>query len=107
MVQKADRFFLDIGSHGIEHIVGAHFVFDYRISLSICLQTDSLAQLFHIINMVHPLIVNDFQQNHPFQFTNLFRFRKFRLFQLITLNGFFFQFMLNLILFLPFNSLFL
>ena len=50
---------LDAGGHVIEHIKSCHLVFYKRISLAVCLKSDTLTQLIHIIDVIHPLAVDD------------------------------------------------
>ena len=76
MIQQTDGVLLNTGDHVIEHIKGTHLIFYLWITLSVSLQTDTLTKLFHIIDVIHPLPVNDFQKYYTLQFTNLFRFRE-------------------------------
>ena len=39
----------------------AHLVLDKRISLTVSLQTDTLTQLIHIVDVIHPLAVDHLQ----------------------------------------------
>ena len=58
MEQETHGFFFDVLRHLIEHLITVHFVLYQRISLTISCQTDTLTQLIHIINVIHPLPVN-------------------------------------------------
>ena len=57
--QRTDRIFRNALGHLIKHVVSDHLILHLRISLSICLKADALAQLVHIIDMIHPFRVND------------------------------------------------
>ena len=71
MVQKTDRILLNVLRHFVEHIISDHLIFNLRISLSVSLQADSLTQLVHVVDVIHPLLVDDTKQNHTLQLTNL------------------------------------
>ena len=47
------------GNKLIKHIISGELILYQRISLSKSLKADTLAELIHIINMVHPLTVDD------------------------------------------------
>ena len=98
MVQKADRILLNVLRHFVEHIIGDHLVFHLGISLPISLQADSLTQLIHVIDVIHPLLVNDTKQNHSLQLTNLLLRRELGFLLLIELHSRFFQLLLQLVL---------
>ena len=59
MEQYTDRLFHDIAVHLIEHVVAGDLVLDKRIVLSKGLQADTLAELVHIVDVIHPLSVYD------------------------------------------------
>ena len=80
------RYLPECCCHLIKHVITAHLVLYKRISLAICLQTDTLTKLIHIINMIHPLTVNDFQKNDTLQLTDLLRLRELCFFCLIQLD---------------------
>ena len=95
MEEQTDGILTDAFGHGVEHFVAAHLVFHQRISLAVGLQADALTQLFHIVDMGHPLVIDHFQKYHAFQLTDHFRLREFRFFILIQLDGFFLQLLLQ------------
>ena len=98
MVQKTDRILLNVLRHFVEHIISDHLIFNLRIPLSVSLQADSLTQLIHIIDVIHPLLVDDTKQNHTLQLTNLLLCRELGFFFLVELHSCFFQLLLQLIL---------
>ena len=83
MEQKTDCIFLNCRNHLIEHIKASHLVLNKRISLTVCLKSDTLTQLIHIIDMIHPLTVNHLKKNDTFQFTELLDLRELRLLCLV------------------------
>ena len=58
-VKHGDGIGADGLVHGIDHVVAGHLVFIHGIALAICLKSDTLAQLIHVIDLFHPLSVND------------------------------------------------
>ena len=56
--------------HLLKHLISKELVLNNRILLCIRLKSDTLTKLIHIINMVHPLTVNNFKKNNTFYFTN-------------------------------------
>ena len=82
-----DGILLDACRHRVKHLIGTHLVLNKRISLTVCLQADTLAQLIHIIDMIHPLAVDHLQKDHALQLTDLFWFRELRFLCLIQLDG--------------------
>ena len=97
MEQQTYRILTDTVGHGIKHLITAHLILNQRIPLGISLQADSLTQLIHIVNMGHPLVIDNLQQNNPFQFTDSLRFREFRFLAFIQLHSFFFQLLLQVV----------
>ena len=90
MEQETDGILLDGLEHFVEHVVGCHFVLDLRVSLAVCLQADTLAELIHIIDMIHPLLVDNLQENDTLKLTNLLLLREFCFFFLVEFNSFLF-----------------
>ena len=72
MHQKPYRIFADILRHLVKHGVARHLIFHQGISLAVGLQPRALTKLIHIVNVSHPLSVDDFQQDHTLQFPDLF-----------------------------------
>ena len=89
MEQKSHSLFPDVLGHLVEHLVTAHLVLYQRISLSVCLQAHALTQLLHVVDVIHPLTVNDLQQNHTLQLTDGFRFGELGFFCFVQLHSFF------------------
>ena len=58
MAEDADRIFTDGRGHILEHLISAHLILYQRIPLAIGLKADPLAELVHIVDMGHPLIVD-------------------------------------------------
>ena len=83
MEQQADGFFLNVCRHLIKHFKSGHLVLNQRISLTICLKTDAFTENLHIINMIHPLTINGFQQNDTLQLTDHLFLRELCFFCLI------------------------
>ena len=61
---------------GIHHIVGDHLIFIDRISLAIRLKSDTLLELFHIVNLIHPLVIDDTKEDDTLNLTEGFCFRE-------------------------------
>ena len=59
MAEHADRILFNALCHIFKHLIGIHLIFYKRISLSIGLQADTLTQLIHIVDVVHPLSVDN------------------------------------------------
>ena len=59
--------------HFIKHLNTCITIFNDRILLCISLKRNTLSQLIHIVNMAHPLIVNDFQQEDTLYLTECLR----------------------------------
>ena len=55
---------LDGFHHGIEHVITRQLVLNYRITSAHGLETDTLSQLCHVVDVVHPLHINHLQQCH-------------------------------------------
>ena len=98
MEQSTDRSLCDGIRHLTEHIVSLHLILNQRISLSISLKSDSLTELIHIINMIHPTCINYFQQDDTLHFSELFSLRELCFFTFIRLDSTFFQQMLQFLL---------
>ena len=64
MKQNPDGFLLNAGCHGREHLITAELILYQRITLGKCLQANTLAQLFHIVDVIHPFAVNDLQKEY-------------------------------------------
>ena len=77
----------DAVCHRIEHIVSGHLVFNKGIALAVCLQSDTLTQLIHVIDVIHPLTVYCLKQYHTLKLTYLLGRRELGLLGLIKLNG--------------------
>ena len=69
--QSPDRVFLYRGGHVVEHVIARHLVLNQRISLAISLQADALTQLLHVVDVIHPMPVDDLQQDHALYLTHL------------------------------------
>ena len=91
MVQKTQRILLNGQRHFVKHLISGHLVFHLGISLSIGLQADTLTQLIHIIDMIHPFIIHNFQKDHTLQFTHLLLLREFCFFHLVQLHCLFIE----------------
>ena len=90
MEQKTDGILLDGLEHFVKHVVSCHLVLNLRVSLAVCLQADTLAELIHIIDMIHPLLVDNLQKNDTLKLTNLLLLREFCFFLLVEFNSFLF-----------------
>ena len=64
MEQEPHCLLADILGHFVKHFIAAELIFHQRVSLSVGLQAHALAELVHIINVIHPLSVNHLKQNH-------------------------------------------
>ena len=53
--------------HFLVHIKGFHLVFDERIALPIGAQADAFLEHVHIVQMLHPLGIDDFEHDRFFQ----------------------------------------
>ena len=60
----------DGGDHLVEHIEALQAVFHYRVMLGVGSQPDAPLQLLHGVDVVHPLGIHVFQQNHPLQLSH-------------------------------------
>ena len=100
MKQNSYRFFLDACRHGREHFIAAQLILYERISLRKRLQANTLTKLIHIVDMIHPLPVDDLQKEYALQLTEHLRIREFRLLHLVKLHCLFLQHMLQFILIL-------
>ena len=83
MIQKAQGILLDGTDHLIEHVIGGHLILHLRIFLTIGLQSDTLAKLIHIVDMIHPFTVDDFQEDDTLQLAQLLRLGELCLFHLV------------------------
>ena len=92
--QDADGLLGDCCGHSLKHLVSAHLILDNRISLAVSLQADTLAQLVHIVDVAHPLVVNDLQEYYTLQLTDLLCLLELSLFCLLQLYSLFLQHML-------------
>ena len=89
--QDADGLLGDGCSHCLKHLVSTHLVLNNRISLAVSLQADTLTQLIHIVDVAHPLVIDDFQKDYALQFTDLLCLLELSLFRLVKLDRLFFQ----------------
>ena len=53
--------------HCVEHFKALVSIFNNRILLSERSQTDTLFKLCHVVNMVHPLCINNLKKNNSFK----------------------------------------
>ena len=97
MIQKTQSSLLDSCDHTVKHFISLKFIFHLRISLSVSLQADTLTELIHIVNMIHPFLIDNFQKDHTLQLTKLLCFRKLRFFFLVKLYSLFFQLLFHLV----------
>ena len=58
--------------HLIEHIIAHHLVLNNRILLSICLKSDTLLKLIHIIDMIHPLSIYNLKKYYSLYLSDSF-----------------------------------
>ena len=58
---------LDLMDHLLEHIVALDLVFHQRIALAVSAEVDALPQHIHVVEMFHPLVVDDAQHDDLFQ----------------------------------------
>ena len=93
-------------AHFLKHVISGKFIFDQRVSLGISVQTDALTHLVHIVDMIHPFLVNDTKHHNAFQFTHSFFVTDFFFFHFIKLNTQFFQVFFQLIFCHFFQSVF-
>ena len=98
MEEQTDSFLLDILRHLVEHLVTAQLVLNQRILLSVCLQTGSLTKLLHIVDVIHPLAVDDLEQDHTLDLTDRLRLRELCLLALIQLHSLFLELLLETVL---------
>ena len=71
MEQQADRILPDAGHHVIEHVIAGQLVLVQRVAVGVRLQADALAQLIHIVDVVHPLLVDRLEQDNALQLADL------------------------------------
>ena len=93
-------------AHFFKHIIRRKFIFNQRISLCISMQTNSLAHLIHIVNMIHPFLIDDAQHHDTLQFPHPFFVADFLFFQFIQLHAQFFQVFLHFFFGHLFHSVF-
>ena len=98
MEQNPDGLFLDVLGHLVEHAVAAHLVLHQGIPLTVGLEADALAQLLHIVDMVHPLSVDDPQKDDALQLSDGLRIGELGLFALVELHGLLLQLLLEAVL---------
>ena len=89
-VQHLHGVFLNTFNRFVKHFKTDKLVLNQRILLSKRAQTNALPHLIHVVDMIHPLLVNHLQQQNPFRFPELFNIVKLLLFLLIELMRFFF-----------------
>ena len=87
MVEETEGILLDGSCHGIEHLVSVHLVLYERITVTVSLKADTLTQLLHIVDVIHPLPVYNLQHNHSLQLTKLLGLRELCLFGFIKLGS--------------------
>ena len=102
--QSPQRRLCDHVRHFSEHVISHHLILNQRISLPVSLKSDTLTELIHIIDMIHPSGVDDLQQNDTLHFTQLFRFRELSLFRLVGLYCPLFKQMLKFLLRISWQS---
>ena len=76
MKQHTNCILANVLSHLIEHCITVHLVLYQRIALSVCLKSCALTELVHIIDVIHPLAVDNLEQNYALDLTDLLRIRK-------------------------------
>ncbi len=80
--------FADCGDHFIEHVIAFDSIFDNRVFLAVGTKVHSLTELVHIVDMVHPFLVDHPKQDKALEMAHdiiaIFLFAV-----LISLMGFF------------------
>ena len=71
MVEVHNRLVAYLGRHGFKHIKALVAVLHNGILIAHCAQSDTLAQLIHCIDMIHPMLVNRQQQEPAFHFAHV------------------------------------
>src|SRR5699024_5945748 len=98
------NFFFNLNNHFLKHLESFCLIFLQWIILSICTQVNTLTQLVHLVDMIHPFGINRTQYDYFLKFTHLFR-RQFLFFLVIAhfdffqnkVNDFFWLFAFNII----------
>ena len=93
MEQYPDCFLTYGVGHRIEHIISHHLVLNKRISLTVRLKTDTLTELIHIVDVIHPLSVYYFQKDDTLDLSYLLGTGEFGFLGLINLDNFFLELM--------------
>ncbi len=68
---------LNIRNHIFKHDEGFVFVFGHGVLLTECAVANALPQLVHCVDVIHPLIINGFQDDHAFKILQHFRAQLF------------------------------
>ena len=63
VVHQRGNLVLDVGLHLFEHVERFDLVLDERVALAIGAQVDAVAQHIHVVEMLHPLLVDDAQHD--------------------------------------------
>jgi len=75
--EDADGLLHDVAGHLVEHVIAGHLVFDQGVVLAVGLEADALAELFHVVDVVHPLAVDDLEDDDALEFADGFGFGEF------------------------------
>ena len=92
MAEQTDRVVLDAGNHLLEHVVSFHLVLNQRISLAVSLETDALAKLLHVVDVVHPLRVDCAEQHDALHLARVLGSRELLLLLLVECKRLLLQF---------------
>ena len=63
MVHQRSDLVLDVGFHLLEHVERLDLVLDERVALTVSAQVDAVAQHVHVVEVLHPLLVDDAQHD--------------------------------------------
>ena len=96
MVHERGDLIHDRRLHLLEHRECLDLVLDERVALSIGAQVDALAQHVHVIEVIHPLLIDDAEHDNLFELAHIL-LAEHQLAILVALLGDLLQFLLDLV----------
>ena len=96
MVHERGDLIHDRRLHLLEHRERLDLVLDKRVALAVGAQVDALAQHVHVIEVIHPLLIDDAEHDDLFELAHIL-FAEHQLAVLVALLGNLLQFLLDLV----------
>ena len=98
MHQQTDGVLLNGCAHLVEHLIAGQLILHLRVALRIGLRADALLQLCHVVDVIHPLLIDHTKQADALQLADCFLIRELRFLRLVELHRLFLELLLDSVL---------